>query len=271
MALQLIALDMDGTTLNSHHEISPAVKVAIKKAQQQGVHILIASGRPFKGIQRYLEQLELNVPGNYVVSNNGALVHHAHDGSLIHQQLLGYEDYRRCQQVAESVGLHFHVIDFDNVYTANRDISPYTVRHVYLSQMPLFYRPADEMPHDAKFSKFMFVDHPEVLTAAIPNIPKELYDDYTLMRSSDFFLELFRKGSDKGVGVRVAAEQLGINKDDIMCVGDHENDIPMLTEAGISVAMGNAIQSVKAVADFVTETNDNDGVAMAIEKHLANG
>lgn len=268
MTLELIALDLDGTTLNPRLEITPAVKASLQRAREQGTHILLASGRPYEGIRPYLEELKLAVPGNYVVSNNGALLHNASDGSVIRKYLLDYDDYCRCMDVAEQLKLRFHVIDLERCYTADRDIGRFTVRQSYLSNIPLRYCPREDMPHNVQFAKFMYADEPDRIEAELPNIPADLYERFTVLRSSSYFLEVFSKETDKGTGVHAVADMLGLAKDKIMCVGDHENDISMIQAAGIGVAMGNALQSVKDIADFVTTDNDHDGVAVAIERYL---
>ncbi|WP_448324162.1 HAD-IIB family hydrolase, partial [Streptomyces sp. DSM 41493] len=113
-------------------------------------------------------------------------------------------------------------------------------------------------------------DHPDLLDRAIAQIPAEAKQRYTIMKSSPYYLEILDKRVNKGEGVKALAEKLGIPRENVMTLGDQENDIAMLEYAGIGVAMGNALDSVKAVSQFVTKTNLEDGVAYAVEKFVLN-
>ena len=116
----------------------------------------------------------------------------------------------------------------------------------------------------------MMIDEPAILDDAITRIPDEVREKYTVMKSSPYFLEILDKRVNKGTGVKSLAEVLGIEPDEIMALGDQENDIAMIAFAGVGVAMDNAIPAVKAAADFVTKSNLEDGVAYAIEKFVLN-
>jgi Cof subfamily protein (haloacid dehalogenase superfamily) len=106
------------------------------------------------------------------------------------------------------------------------------------------------------------------LDKAIEQIPKEFYDKYTVVKSAPYFLEFLNKKVNKGVGVKLLAEELGIDMKDVICVGDHENDLEMVQYAGLGVAMENAIDKLKDAANFVTTSNDDDGVAHVINKFI---
>lgn len=266
MPIKLIALDMDGTTLDPDHHIRPQVAEAIHRAQQQGIHVVLASGRPFPGIHPYLKQLDLATAEHFAISNSGALVHRADDGRIVVAEVLSMADYLPLQKLADELNIHCHVLDAHHCYTSNLDVSPYTVTESYLNHIPLLIRQPDQLPADLEFAKFMFVDEPEKLRKVTDALPKTYFQKYNIAYSSPYFLEVFNKHADKGIGVKLLAEQLGITASEVMCIGDHENDLPMIRYAGIGVAMGNAIPSVKEAAQYVTLTNNEDGVAHAIEK-----
>ena len=116
----------------------------------------------------------------------------------------------------------------------------------------------------------MMVDKPERLDQAVSQIPDEIRSRYTIMKSAPYYLEILDKRVNKGEGVKVLAEKLGIARENVMTLGDQENDIAMLEYAGLGVAMGNAIESVKAISQFVTKSNREDGVAYAVEKFVLN-
>ena len=270
MAIKLIAIDMDGTLLNHKHEITPAVKQAIGAARAKGVYVALATGRPFIGIQRYLLELDLQAEGHYCITNNGALVQRTINGDCVSETTLGFDDYLYLEALSRQVGSHFHALTFDTLFTANRDISRYTVYEAYLTGMPFKFRRVDEMDRDLRFPKVMMIDEPAVLDDAISRIPQEAFERYTIMKSAEYYLELLRKEANKGEGVKALAKHLHLSADEVMTIGDQANDLAMIKYAGVGVAMGNAIDAIKEASQFVTASNMEDGVAVAIEKFVLN-
>lgn len=129
---------------------------------------------------------------------------------------------------------------------------------------------AEKMDPAIQLLKVMMIDEPAVLDQAIARIPAEVKEKYTVLKSAPYFLEILDKSVTKGTGVKSLADALNIKPEEVMAIGDQENDIAMLEYAGMGVAMDNAIPSVKEVANFVTKTNLEDGVAYAIEKFVLN-
>ncbi|CCG89121.1 sugar-phosphatase [Erwinia piriflorinigrans] len=268
MAIKLIAIDMDGTLLNPQHEVTPRVKQAIQTARDKGVAVVLATGRPFIGVQRYLQELGLQQKGQYCITNNGALVQQAADGECVAEVALTFEDYLYFEQLSRSLGVHFQALSKTELFTPNKDISEYTVHESWMTGIPLRHRSVSEMDRNLTFPKVMMIDPPELLDAAIARIPHEALQRYTIMKSSPYYLEILDKRVNKGAGVRLLAERLKLSSNEVMAIGDQENDLAMLEYAGTGVAMGNGIEKVKAVAQFVTKTNAEDGVAWAIEKFV---
>lgn len=268
MAIKLIAIDMDGTLLNPQHEITPRVKQALQAARDKGVAIVLATGRPFVGVERYLMELDLQQPGQYCITNNGALVQQAENGECVAEVALGFDDYLYVERLARELGVHFQALTRTELFTPNKDISPYTVHEASMTGIPLRYRAVDEMDSSLTFPKVMMIDPPELLDAAIARLPQEAHDRYTIMKSSPYYLEILDKRVNKGAGVRALAERLGLTRDEVMAIGDQENDLAMLEYAGTGVAMGNGIDKVLSIAQFVTKTNAEDGVAHAVEKFV---
>ena len=271
MAIRLRALDMDGTLLTPEHQISPAVKQAIHDARAQGIVVVLASGRPYIGMKKYVAELGLDIPGQFCISYNGGLVQRAEDGSCVAEVTLDHNDYLKFEQLARQLGVHFQALDKTHLYTPNQDISHYTVHEVSLTGIPLRYRAVEQMDPTLRFPKLMMVDEPARLDDAIAQMPAEITENYTLLKSAPYYLEILNKQVNKGQAVRILAEQLGFTADEVMAVGDQENDLAMLSYAGYGVAMGNAIDSVKQQARYQTATNAEDGVAQAIQRWALNG
>ncbi len=266
--IALVAIDMDGTLLDPAHTLTARAKAAIAQARALGVHIVLTSGRPVSGLAPFLAELGINGNDDYCIACNGGLVRRLGTGENVAEFPLSFEDFRYCEQVARDIGVHFQALDGQRLYTPNQDISRYTVIDSHLSHVPLSYRRVEDMDPSMSFIKLMMIDEPEVLDAAIGRLPAELTERFAVLKSAPFFLEVFDHRAGKGPSLQKLAEHLGIDRANVMAIGDQENDLTMLQFAGTSVAMGNAIDAVKAVARFETSTNSEDGVARAIETYV---
>ena len=268
MSIKLIAIDIDGTLLNDDRKITPAVYQALKAAEAQGVRIVLCTGRPLTGVQDLLTELDLFTDNDFVITYNGSLVQKTKNQEIISEFGLSHEDYLTIEMTARKLGVHLHVETQDTMYTANRDISPYTVYEAFLVNMPLKYRTPEEMSADLNIIKMMMIDEPALLESIIPNLPATLTDQYNVVKSAPFFLEVLNKKAHKGAAVKKLAEHLGIDQSEVMAIGDNENDLTMVEYAGIGVAMGNATENVRNMADIITASNEEDGVAKVINEYV---
>lgn len=266
--IKLIAIDIDGTLLNSQHQLTDEVKNALKKAEEKGVKIVLCTGRPLTGVQSLIDELDLYGENDYVVTYNGSLIQKTKTKEIVSKFELTYDDYLAIDTLARKLNVHLHTETADTMYTSNRDISRYTVLESFLVNMPLKYRTQEEMTEELNIIKMMMIDDPEILDCIQPLIPTEFFEQYTIVKSAPHFLEFLNKKVDKGAAVKRLAEQLGIESSEVMALGDNENDLPMITYAGLGVAMANATENVKKAASFVTTSNDAHGVAVAIEKFI---
>nr|KAJ9631412.1 hypothetical protein H2204_008139 [Knufia peltigerae] len=266
--IELVAIDMDGTLLDPAHKLTARVKQAIAEARALGVHIVLTSGRPVPGLAPFLQELGIEGDDDYCIACNGGLVQRIGPRETVVEYPLSFDDFVYCEQVAREIGVHFQALDAQRMYTPNQDISIYTVADSHLSRMPLSYRRVADMDPSMSFIKLMMIDEPDVLDAAIARLPAALTERFAVLKSAPFFLEVFDHRAGKGPSLQKLAEHLGIDRANVMAIGDQENDLTMLQYAGTSVAMGNAIDAVKAVARFETATNSEDGVARAIERFV---
>ena len=266
--IELVAIDMDGTLLDPAHKLTARVKQAIARARTLGVHIVLTSGRPVPGLAPFLHELGIEGDDDYCIACNGGLVQRIGPRETVVEYPLSFDDFVYCEQVAREIGVHFQALDAQRMYTPNQDISIYTVADSHLSRMPLSYRRVADMDPGMSFIKLMMIDEPDVLDAAIARLPAALTERFAVLKSAPFFLEVFDHRAGKGPSLQKLAEHLGIDRANVMAIGDQENDLTMLQYAGTSVAMGNAIDAVKAVARFETATNADEGVARAIERFV---
>ena len=267
MSVKLIAIDLDGTLLNSHHQISDSVFSVLQQAKDKNIHIILASGRPYSGIQPYLQHLKFDRAGHYCISNNGSVIHDAANGNHLIDFLVNMDDYRSIYQQTERLSLSLHALGNNKIFTANKVIGFYTTHEAYLSNTLIHYIPMDEMPEDMLFTKLMISAEESDLTSAIKKIPATFFQQYTLVRSTPYFLELLNKNANKGLAIQTLAKKLNIHKHEIMCIGDQNNDLPMFDVAGTCIAMDNATDELKFRATDITDNNNSDGVAKAIQKH----
>ncbi len=147
--------------------------------------------------------------GDYCITYNGALVQKAADGSTVAQTALSYDDYRFLEKLSREVGSHFHALDRTTLYTANRDISYYTVHELLLCPaIPLVFCEAEKMNPNTQFLKVMMIDEPAILDQAIARIPQEVKEKICRMKSAPYFLEILDKRVNKGTGVKITGRRV---------------------------------------------------------------
>lgn len=266
---KLIALDMDGTLLNDKKQISQVNFDAIQQARENGVKVVLASGRPLVGFKRYLEELNLISEDNYAVAFNGALVQSTEGNKTIAKTTLTIEDYKYLYELSKELRVNIHAL------TETTVISPkdtkYTRNEAEINHISNEIIPVEDVEEGTTIVKVMFVDEPDIIEEVMHRIPEEVSNKYTIVRSAPFYLEFLHKSVNKGAGVAALAEKLNIKQEEVICIGDAGNDIHMIKYAGLGVAMGNAFPEVKRAANFITKTNEQDGVAHIINKFILSG
>ena len=271
--IRLIATDLDGTLLNSRKELTPRTLRAIKRAAEAGIEFVPATGRFYRGCPEELRKLPFI---HYAVVINGACVYDVKNDSFIHRTDIPAADAVRIFDIvknfpaeyecyAEGWGYapedlaaridEFTESDFarrivKTLRTTVSDLSAYVTEHF-----------------DGVHKIQMFTDDKSVLAAAAHAV-HEVYPDYLITHALDCNLEINSPKAGKGNALQALASHLGLSMDQVMVFGDGNNDISMLKAAGCSVAMANAMPEVKAVADRVTLSCDEEGVAAAIEELL---
>lgn len=263
---KLLALDMDGTLLKEDKTISKVTKKAIIAARKRGIKVVLATGRPLHGIKNYLEELDLLGEHDYAVTYNGAAIQKTLTGEMIAKKFMTLDDMKFLNKLRQKLGVDMHALTPEACITPR--INKYSETESYWNEIPLYELDFDNLAPDTQVVKAILVEDPPILKEAAEKLPKELYDKYSIMLSAPFFLEFLDKTVNKGTGVKLLAEKLNIRQDEIICIGDAENDIHMIKFAGLGVAMGNAFDNVKNAADFITKTNEEDGVAHVIDKFI---
>jgi Cof subfamily protein (haloacid dehalogenase superfamily) len=263
---KLIALDMDGTLLREDKTISKETHKAIQRAKAKGVKVVLTTGRPIDGVKRYLKELDLINENDYAIAYNGALVQNTKTKEVIAQTLMSLEDIDYLYKLSQELKVNIHALTDSSCITPKW--SKYSQVEADINDIPLDFVDFNNINKNTTIVKIMFIDEPEHLSHVISKLPLEIYEKYTVLKSTPYFLEFLDKRVNKGAGVGILAEKLGIKTEEIICVGDAGNDLHMIQFAGLGVAMGNAFPEVKEAADYVTLSNEDNGVAHVINKFV---
>lgn len=264
---KLIAIDMDGTLLKEDKSISDRTKKAIQNAKDKGVTVVLATGRPVEGVNKALTELNMYTDKDYVLSYNGSLVQKTKSKEVISKVSLKGEDYHYLKKISDELNVNIHAF-CEKKGLITPENSKYTEVEAEINNIDINIVDMSKIKNDDTIIKVMMIDEPEILGAAIEKLPKEVYEKYTVVRSTPYFLEFLNKNANKGVGVELLAKHLGVKQEEIITLGDADNDLHMIEYAGLGIAMGNAFDSVKKIANYITDTNENHGVAKAIEKFV---
>ncbi|MFK8242871.1 MULTISPECIES: Cof-type HAD-IIB family hydrolase [unclassified Facklamia] len=267
--IKLIAIDLDGTLLNSQGMITKENIDALYFAHQQGVKIVLCTGRPYFAMKDFVSEIGLNSDDDYIITFNGGLVQKAANGEIIKQYVLTPRDLKRWDSLTQQLALPLNLIDQAFVYEPHQ----YPENHpsIYLDErknLATCFMDYDAFDSEHEFNKFVVCCEPNYLDQQIQLIPKEFFEDYSVFKSRTNLLEIVEKSVTKGNILLELAKHLEIAADELMAIGDQENDLTMIEVAGVGVAMGNAVDSVKQAAQYITATNDENGVAQAIYHYI---
>ena len=264
---KIIVLDIDGTLTNSKKEISDRNREALIKLQERGVKVVLASGRPVYGIIPLAEQLELSKYGGYILAFNGAVIIECATDELIYSNTLPNELVRPLYEKSKAAGAVILSYNDDYILTENAS-DKYVAYEGMLNKMHI--RQTDNFLENIKLPvvKCLAVADAEIAVKLENDLKAEYGDIMSIYRSEPFFLELVPNGIDKAESLAYLLKHINLKRDDMIAFGDGFNDLTMIEFAGCGVAMSNAQDIVKAKADAVTKSNDEDGVAYYIENYL---
>lgn len=271
MAIKLVAIDIDGTLLDSNFNILPSTKEAIQKALNQGVKVVLCSGRPIAGLQVYLDELGIHGSDEYAITLNGAIIRST-DGKVITSNLVDNKFYRSLVAYGVEHNIPFNIVDADSrIITADHNVDRWVYQQAYENEATLYIRQPGELDMDTlKIAKGCYVGSEELLDDWEDKVKARFGNDLSVVRTDKYFLEILNKASNKGAGLAELTEYLNIKPDEVMALGDERNDISMFNFAGTAVCMGQGHEDAKQAADFVTASNDDDGISKAFDKFIFN-
>ena len=269
MSYKLVVTDMDGTFLNSKAQISDENLKIVKKLNERGILFSIATGRLDTMIKAYLRQIGNNNP---VISCNGALVRNVTKGEFYHAQIIKREDFLKIIDICKANNLIFAVYCEYTVYSESVEGRiKYFVKYneSLCEEDKISINIVDNIYTDLNEKVFKILitnDNSELLERVKEDINK--IPGIEACKSSSNLLDIMAAGVSKGNALKDLAEILKIKREEIIAIGDNHNDLSMLEYAGYAIAVGNAEQAVIDIADLVTASNDEDGVAKALKAVL---
>ncbi|MBC2308124.1 HAD family phosphatase [Listeria welshimeri] len=277
MTTQAIILDIDGTLLNDDKKISPETKKALITAQQNGVKLILASGRPTTGMHLYAEQLEMEKYHGLLVSYNGAKVVDCQTKEELFNQTL---------TIAEGKAVLEHMKQFEVKVMIDKDDYMY-VNNVYDCYIPYKGKEINIIQYESRGGNFKlcekedlaaFLDYRinKILTAGDPDYMQKNYqammapfkNTLNCVFTADFYFEFTAKNIDKAKALDTVLTPMGIHTENIIAFGDGHNDITMVKYAGTGIAMDNAVPELKAVANSITLSNNKDGIAHVLNNFI---
>lgn len=266
MKYKLLALDLDGTLLQSDNTISAPTLNTLIKVQHAGVKIVIVSGRPTFGLKYAEEKLELSNYGGYAISYNGSCITDVKESENLFDKRIELELLPLLQKEADKKGLTLFTYGKDKIFT-NHPENSHVLKEAEICGMEVVRVTDFSTEIDFAPSKCIIVSDDAAVVSDLENKWKKRLDGVSNVFSSEpFFLEFVPQYVDKANTLSFLLDRLKISRDEVVAIGDGNLDYTMIQLAGLGIAMGNAKDSIKSCADFVTDTNDNDGVAKAIGK-----
>lgn len=267
MDVKLIAMDLDGTLLNDEKIITPKTKTALMAAQERGIRLALASARPSPGLFRERDALHLQDYGGILMSYNGGRIVDASTGGVLFETCMDLQETKQVLRFLEGLPVTPILDDGKQFYV--KDKGGYKVDYECRNNNMT----CTEVGNLADFLTFRPV---KILMSAQPDGIKEIQktisdflpESLTVVQTAPFYLEVIPRSINKGQGIRDICTVLGFSPQQVIAFGDAENDIPMLRATGVGVAMGNATSAVKEAADVVTLSNNEDGIAAALEKRI---
>lgn len=267
MDYKIIVLDLDGTLTNKDKIITPKTKEMLMKAQKQGTLVVLASGRPTYGVMPLAKELELEAYGGYILSFNGGIIINCRTREVVFASQLPVEANKRIVDLAVDQGVNILTYKGDRIITMD-GACPYVEKEAFINKLEVAQ--IEDFRNYVNFPvpKFLMLDDGDFLAMVEPRVKAALGKNFSVYRSEPYFLEILPKGIDKAQSLERLLDRVGLTKDQMICCGDGYNDLSMIRYAGLGVAMENAVLPVRNAADYITKSNNEDGIAHVVEKFI---
>jgi Cof subfamily protein (haloacid dehalogenase superfamily) len=260
---KMIAIDIDDTLLNDDMEVTPGTRESLAEAMRRGAIVTLATGLMFSSAKKVAGQLELNVP---IITYQGALIKNLLDGKVLYERPVPEDVALEVVAYAEERGLHLQGYIDDRLYA--REDNDKVKAYSELVGLP--YEIETDFRGIAKrgSTKLLIIDDPAKLDEMIPELQRILGSRAHITKSKPNFLEILHPEATKGHALLHLASHYGIDRSELIAVGDSWNDREMIEVAGLGVAMANAVEPLKRVADHITLSNNEEGVRAVVERFV---
>lgn len=263
---KMVAFDMDGTLLSSDHQLSSRTITAVRLIADAGILILLATGRMTSAVKKHLDKLGTS---GLVVSHNGALVNNVKTGEIYHHRTISKNVISKVLELLKGKKTIVHFNFGDHIYFTKNN--PYSKQYSQDLEVSLTYS-SSFSNLEGEPTSILLMDTKDVLKELLAILINDLNQSFssTIMpwKNDVWWLQILPTKTSKGRGVLQAAVFLNITPKEIISFGDNYNDMDMLQNTGLGIAMGNAVPELKQIADFVTVSNQEDGVALVLETLL---
>lgn len=267
MDYKIIVLDLDGTLTNRNKVITPKTKDALMRIQAMGKKVVLASGRPTYGVMPLAKELKLGEYGGYILSFNGGMIVDCRTEETVFESRLPVEANKKILGLSVEEGVNILTYDKDMIITPDAT-DQYAVMESQVNGLPLKQVKDMEAYLDFAVPKFIMLDDGDFLALVEPRVKAALGKNFSVYRSEPYFLEIMPKGIDKAKSLARFLEISGFSREEMIACGDGYNDLSMIRYAGLGVAMENAVLPVRNAADFITYSNNEDGIAHVVEKFM---
>ena len=266
--IRVLALDLDGTLTNDEKIVTPRTRAALDAAAEQGVTIVLASGRPTAGILPLAKELGLDKKGGCILAYNGGKIVDCKTGETLYQVQLPAEYVPELCAFAAQQDVAILTYNSEGI-VCERDRDEWANKECFTTKLPMIHVDDLAVYVDYPICKMLLTVDPARRDAVCEAGRKQFAGRVDLYPSSPFFIEAVPMGVAKDASLAALLDRMGLTRENLMACGDGLNDCSMIGFAGVGVAMQNAEEAVKAAADYVTEADNNhDGVAEAVEKFI---
>jgi Cof subfamily protein (haloacid dehalogenase superfamily) len=262
---KLIAIDIDDTLINDNKEVLPSTQKALEQAVAKNVVVTLATGRAYASAKHLARQTGLNVP---IITYQGALIKNLLDEKVLYERFVPTEAARKLFDYCIEHNLHVQVYIDDKLYA--REENQKLIDYCKLNGTPYFIEPDFIKMVEQPTPKMLIIDEPAYLDEIAPILRELLGDQVHITKSKPNFLEFMHHEGTKGHALTFLARHFNVELSETIAIGDSWNDHEMLEVAGLGVAMGNSIEALKEIADYVTLSNNEDGIQHVIEKFVLN-
>lgn len=265
--IKLLALDLDGTLTNNEKKVSKTNKEYIRRAQKKGIKVILASGRPVIGIKKIADELDLWNAGGYILAYNGGQIIDCKTGNNLIKRTIPMEYVHDICDLINKYPVYPLTYNETGVICEN-DTDLYVNKEAFNNSIPLIRVDCLETQITAPVVKFMVVGDPVDLDIVFAFLQQKFKNKLNVFFSEPYFIEITPLGVEKASALNELSKILNVTREQMMACGDGLNDIPMLEYAGLSVAMNNAYEQTKKVADYIVASNEENGVAEAIGRFI---